>query len=331
MSDTHWSTQKEHAAGYWQLAFMLFIFKLLPVVILRIIAFPVGFFYFLFSGRAVKLSGLYLRRLDSFVSSGGGRIRKRLSSLKHIIAFSLALVEKLEAWSGRVSFKRIHYMDDDIAGLLDLLERGEGAFLISSHLGNMEFIRALADYKGKGNTGNISVNAIVDFNVTAHFNRILKKLNPGSFSRIISARELGPDSVVLLSERIKAGELVVIAGDRTSANESSRYMELPFLGVKAPLPYGPFFLAALCEAPVYFVFAMRQKDISLSSHYNIHIHKSPVSFDCPRKERDSRIKALGQNFVSLLEQYCKTYPFQWYNYYDFWLPKEELKRNAAGN
>jgi predicted LPLAT superfamily acyltransferase len=321
MKDSHWSTQKEKAAGYWLLAFTLFIFKILPTIILRLLCFPVGFFYFLFSKKAREHSRLYLRRLSLATNS-----EKKFSSLRHIIAFSLSLVEKIEAWSGKVSFKRIHFQDDDITELVQRLEYAQGAFLISSHLGNMEFIRGLAGFNRTGVSREVPVNAIVDFTVTAHFNRMLSKLNPHSVTQIISAKEMGPQTVILLQEKITAGELVVIAGDRTSANADSRYLSFTFLGGNAPFPYGPFFLAALSEAPVYAVFAMRQKDLSLSSHYNLYIHRSPVSFDCPRFQRENRIAELANWYVSLLEGYCKKYPHQWYNFYDFYKPigvKEE--------
>jgi predicted LPLAT superfamily acyltransferase len=318
MKDSHWSTQKEKAAGYWLLAFTLFIFKLLPVMILRLLCFPVGFCYFLFSKKARENSRLYLRRLS--LATGN---KKKYGSLKHIIAFSLSLVEKLEAWRGKVSFKRIHFQDDDIMELVRRLEHGQGAFLISSHLGNMEFIRGLAGFNRTGISREVPVNAIVDFTVTAHFNRMLRRLNPLAVTQIISARELGPQTVILLQEKIAAGELVVIAGDRTSANPGSRYLSFSFLDDNAPFPYGPFLLAALSEAPVYTVFAMRRKDLSLSSHYTLHIHRSPVSFDCPRSRREGRIGELANWYVSLLERYCKQYPHQWYNFYDFYKPVEK--------
>jgi predicted LPLAT superfamily acyltransferase len=265
-------------------------------------------------------SRLYLDRL--FLATGG---EKKFSILKHIIAFSLGLIEKLETWRGRVSFSRIHFQDDDITELLQRLEHGQGAFLISSHLGNMEFIRGLAGFNRTGVSREITVNAIVDFTVTAHFNRILRKLNPKAVTRIISARELGPQTVILLQEKIAAGELVVIAGDRTPGNTGGRYLSFPFLGADAPFPYGPFLLAALSEAPVYAVFAMRQKDISLSSHYTFYIHHSPVSFDCPRSQRENRIGELANWYISLLERYCKDHPYQWYNFFDFWGTNESLR------
>jgi predicted LPLAT superfamily acyltransferase len=318
VKESHWSTQKEEASGYWLLAFTLFIFKLLPVMCLRPLCFVVGFSYFLFSKRARAHSRLYLDRLSAVMKN-----EKKFSSLKHIIAFSLSLLEKLEAWSGKVSFKRIHFQDDDIAELIQRLEHKQGSFLISSHLGNMEFIRGLAGFNRTGVSRDITVNAIVDFTVTAHFNRILRKLNPNAVTQIISAKELGPETVILLQEKIAAGELVVIAGDRTAGNAGSRYLSFHFLGGNAPFPYGPFLLAALSEAPVYAVFAIRQKDISLSSHYDLHIHRSPVSFDCPRSQRENRIGELANWYISLLERYCKDHPYQWYNFYDFFRPVEE--------
>ncbi|MCL2066637.1 MAG: hypothetical protein FWG99_04150 [Treponema sp.] len=312
MKNVHWSAQKEEAAGYWQLAFFLFIFKILPVIFLRLLCFPVGFFFYLFSKRARDFSRLYLQRLSSF--TGG----QKYYPLKHIISFSLSLVEKLEAWSGKVSFKRIYFNDDDIKDLAKRLESGQGAFLVSSHLGNMELIRALADFNRTGISREVPVTAIVDFSVTTHFNRIINKLNPKYLTQIISANELGPENIALLMEKTDRGELVVIAGDRTSASTASRHLPVSFLDLQAPFPYGPFFLAAISGAAVYSVFAIRQKDISLSSNYDMHIHKSPVDFDCPRNEREARIRELAIWYAALLERYCKEHPYQWYNFFDFW-------------
>jgi predicted LPLAT superfamily acyltransferase len=151
---------------------------------------------------------------------------------------------------------------------------------------------------------------------------MLHELNSNSMMHIISVADIDPGTIILLQERISAGELVVIAGDRTSANTRNKYWVLPFLGDDAGFGYGPFFLAALLDAPAYFVFALRQKDVSLSSQYNMYVHKSPVSFDCPRRERDMRIKETARLFAADLEAYCKQHPYQWYNFYDFWARSE---------
>jgi predicted LPLAT superfamily acyltransferase len=134
---------------------------------------------------------------------------------------------------------------------------------------------------------------------------------------------------MLLHDRLAAGELAVIAADRTARSAESRCLTLPFLGRDAPFPYGPFLLAALMEVPVYAVFALRQKDISLFPHYDMGIHKSPVSFDCSRREREGRIQEMARWFAALLERYCKEHPYQWYNFYDFWQDRKGALKPAA--
>jgi predicted LPLAT superfamily acyltransferase len=320
----HWSEQKEQAAGYWQVKLILIIFKICPIIILRLLAFPVAFFYFLFSKRARDNSRLLLSRVAAGYTAehpGAFRLEEKIFPLRifrHILAFSLTIVEKVESWGGKVDISRIHFQDDDIVDLRDRLNRGEGAVLICSHLGNVDLLRALAAFGRTGLSREVPVNGIVDFNVTAGFNRMIGELNPAVSIRMIGVNDIGPDTIILLQERLAAGELVTIAGDRTSANTRGKRFYFPFLNEKAPFTYGAFFMTALLDAPSYFVFALRQKDVSLSSQYDMHVHKSSVRFDCSRKEREGRIEALAHSFAGHLEYYCKQYPFQWYNFYDFW-------------
>ena len=93
---------------------------------------------------------------------------------------------------------------------------------------------------------------------------------------------------------------------------------LPFLGKEAPFSSGVFYMAALMNAPVFFVFGLRRKTLSLKPQYDLHVHKSDLSFDCSRKQRFERSELLARSFAALLESHCKEQPFQWYNFYDFW-------------
>ncbi|MFP3089348.1 hypothetical protein LQZ21_03370 [Treponema sp. TIM-1] len=316
----HWSEHKEQAVGYWQVRLLLLLFRLLPVYFLRFLAFPVGFFYYIFSKKGRDESRRYLKKVAAFKR---GDKKPPRSPLRHILAFSITLVEKVESWGGKFFLDRVHFHDDDIRDLKNRLESGEGAFLICSHLGNAELLRALAGFNRTGVSREIPVTSVMEGSVTAHFNRMLRELNPQSEIRTVDARNFGPDTAVLLQDRLAAGELVVIAGDRTSINTRNKHFLFPFLGEAAPFAYGPFFLAALLNAPVYFVFALRRKDLSLKSEYDMLVRKSTVSFDGPRKEREDRIRELARNFAATLEEYCKKYPYQWYNFYDFWAKPED--------
>ena len=324
----HWSRQKEQAAGYWHFKLFLFLFRYFPIFLLRIFAFPVGFIYFLFSKRSRTESRRFLEKASLSVNNSeiAKKCRSPMAPLRHIVSFSLTLVEKVQSWGGKFPFKDIYFQNDDIKELVEGLENGKGALLICSHHGNAELLRGLASFNQTGVSRNIDVTSIVDLEVTAYFNRMIKELNPQSDLDIISAKQINPDTTILLLEKIAAGGLVVIAGDRTSAGDHFRETEknllIPFLGEEALFSYGTFYLAALMKAPVYFVFAQRRRDLSLKPEYNMHVHKSTISFDCSRKERLVRSSELARSFAALLESYCKAKPFQWYNFYDFWAKGE---------
>jgi len=316
----HWSRLNEEVAGYWQLKFLLFLFFIFPVVILRIIAFPVGFFYFLFSKRARTESKRYLQKIAPLLDDPkmSKRCRSFFGPLRHVVSFSLAVIEKLQSWGGKYHLKGIHFHDDDIEELKRELEDGKGAFLVFSHFGNTELLRGLLYLGRTGVSREIPVTAIMDKRVSAHFTRMLNELNPRSSMDIIDPDEINPNTAILLEDRLASGGMVLIAGDRTSSDGNNRNIPIPFLGKTAPFPSGAFYLASLLKTPVYFVFSLRRKDLTLIPEYDMHVHKSGVSFDCSRKERIERCAIMAKSFVSFLENYCKQQPFQWYNFFDFW-------------
>jgi predicted LPLAT superfamily acyltransferase len=318
--NAHWSRQKEKAA-FWQLALFFFLFRVLPPFLFSLASYPVGFCYFLFSKKARRQSRYFLARAAAFTG-------RKLSVLKHIIAFALTMVEKAEAWGGRVPFKRIHFQDDDSAVLIEELEQGKGAALLCSHLGNAELLRALADYRRTGVSREISVTSIVDFEVTPFFNRMLERLNPRSSLKIISANAVGPDSVIALKEEIERGGLAVIAGDRTSAHTNKTF-HLSFLGKDAPFPRGAFLLAALLDAPVYAVFALRRNDLSPLPDYDMRVRRiDSGSRAHTRRERRAAAEEMARRFAALLEDHCLQHPYQWYNFYDFWAEEQDTDGSA---
>ena len=318
-ASAHWSRQNEQA-GYWQVKLILILFKIFPMFILRLCAFPVGFFYFLFSKRGRTESKRFLQKVAPFIDNRktADKCRSSLGPLRHIISFSVSLVEKFQAWGGKFSFKDIHFQDDDIGELIRELEEGKGVVLIFSHLGNAELLRGLLNWGRTGVSRKIPVTTIMDMKITAHFNRVLKELNPQSAMDIIGADEIGPQTAVLLEERLNSGEMVVFAGDRTSARMNSKNLTIPFLGEEAPFPQGIFYLASMMNASVYFVFSLRRRDLSLIPEYDMHVHKSAVSGNFSRKEIYERTSLLSHSFVFFLEKYCREQPFQWYNFFDFW-------------
>lgn len=311
----HWADEEEIIKTNNSLRFLLFLFKIAPGFLVRMLIYPVSFFYYIFAPGGRRFAEEYQKQLKAYT---GGKIPKRISSYQQYLSFSLCIVEKLEGWLGKIKFSRIQYQDDDVKDILEVLKQGKGALLITSHLGNMELMRSLAEHNRELVGRDVPVYVVMNLKLNNNFMRTLNSLNPKVSFNIIDSDEIGPDSMVTLMNAVEEGGLVVIAGDRTSAHTRQKVIRRTFLGKEASFSYGAFLIPALIKAPLYFMFGLRTRVSVFHPKYNVYIEKSKVSFECERKERDERINACCAEFAQKLEKYCQLYPYQWYNFFDFW-------------
>ena len=291
--------------------------KIFPTFLMRLLAFPIGFFYWIFSKNARRVSEKYFENLAAFQNK---RIRKcdfSKKTLFHIVSFALNLVEDVQAWAGKVNFQKVFWRDDDVNDLVKNIDSSKGVLLIISHVGNAQMLKALASAGESGTKRKMSITTITDQNISAGFNKLLKEINSDSAFNIVSASDIGVETLFMLQDRLEKGEVVVIAGDRVSA-KTNRNIEVDFLGKKAPLPYGVFLLASLLNVPTYFVNGVRRKDFSLKGEYDMFVKKNEISFDCSKKEREERISECASSYAKILESLCEAHPYQWYNFFDFW-------------
>lgn len=318
LATTRWYESKErHNLGY---ALMFFSLKILPAALMRLVAIPVGFFYWAFGKKIRRISKDYLIKVGlSILEDFDNGSQKKLprSTLKHVASFALNLVEDVQSWAGKFSFSDVHWQDDDVHDLVKNIDSGKGTVIVISHLGNAQMLKGLASMGESGTERKMNITTVSDAKISKGFNALLNEVNPDSSFNIVSTDNIGPDTILLLQERLEAGGIVVIAGDRVSAH-TSRNIEIEFLGETAPFPYGVFLLVALLNAPTYFMNGLRQKDFSIRPQYDMFVKKNPIDFDCPRKEREERIKQTAENYAKNLESLCKLHPYQWYNFFDFW-------------
>ena len=299
----NWYEHKETTNLGYKLMFLML--KLLPSWFMRLLAFPIGFFYWAFDKKTRLISRKYLSKVG------------KKSTLAHVCSFALNLVENVQSWAGKISFKNVNWQNDDVEDLVANINCARGCLIVMSHLGNSQMMKALASMGQSGTERKMSITTIMDSELSAGFGALIKKINPDSNFHIVSSNNIGPDTIFLLQERLEKGEVVVIAGDRIGAH-SDRYIELDFLGEKARFPYGVFLLLSLLNVPVYFVNGLRHKDLTLKPQYDMFVKKNPVEFDCPRKEREERLQKAAQFYADNLAELCKKHPYQWYNFFDFW-------------
>jgi predicted LPLAT superfamily acyltransferase len=165
--------------------------------------------------------------------------------------------------------------------------------------------------------------------LTSHaenFNKVLKQLNPDSTLNLIQVTELNPATSMLLQQKIEAGELVVIAGDRTSPNTQGRVMYAPFMGQDAAFPQGPFILAGLLDCPVFLMFCLREQ-----GRYRVHLEHFAETLKGPRASRMDRLQQAVNRYSERLEYFARREPLQWFNFFDFWRKDSELERASTNS
>lgn len=315
----HWAEEQEIIKSNAPLVFLLKLMKKTPKFFIHFIVFPVSFFFYVFSRRAREEAILYQEQLKKYTN---GRCPKRINAYKQIFAFSMCVVEKMEGWLGRFDYDKLIKHDDDLPVILDQLASGKGAFVIGSHLGNMELLRSISSLNTLGVEKHVDVTAIMEMDATSQFNNVLKTVDPNVQMNLIDAKNIGPETIYLIEEKIDEGGLVFVAADRTSATARKRVLRHKFLGKEAEFPYGVFMMAALLKVPVYYIFGMRDKSVTLFPKHHIYVEKSTVDLDCARNEREQRINDLCLEYIGKLEKFVQLYPFQWYNFHNFWLLQE---------
>ena len=304
----HWSRLSERGSVLG-LKMLFACYRLLGERVARALLYPIVGYFFLTGHKARAASIDHLRRVRQLKGEPPPRWR---DSFWHMLAFGQSGLDKLAAWLGELGSR-----DVDFPGRPELLSQvasGRGAVIIGSHLGNLEMMRALAI-----NERQAPVNAVVFTHHARRFNELLRQANAGFGVNLIEVSHLGPETAILLKEKIDRGELVVIVGDRTPATDtgSGRICRAGFLGAEASFAQGPFILASLLECPVYLLFCLRQRERG-EPVYRIHLERFAEQIELPRKQRQVTLQKYVEAYARRLEHYCLEAPEQWFNFYDFW-------------
>ncbi|MFT4928005.1 MAG: putative LPLAT superfamily acyltransferase [Phenylobacterium sp.] len=312
----HWSLMAERGS-YWGIWFLLKTNQLFGRWLFRLVIWPVVAYFFVSGKTARRASMDYLNRVHQF--SGGSVLAEKpgyWQSLKHFISFAESAMDKIDGWSGKHQKQDLSFGNRHL--FTDLNAKKQGAVFIGAHLGNLELCRAL----NKDN--NNRVNVMVFTHHAEAFNRILKRIDPDMDLNLIQVTEVSADLAIILKQRIDDGEHIVIAADRTSTSSFGRVTQVSFLGKPASISQGPFILAALMDCPVYMMFCMKE-----SQGFKVIFDEFEHPFKGPRKQRQQMLLQNIGCYVKQLEHYCLKYPYQWFNFFDFWLDDEQVKRSQA--
>ena len=299
----HWSSTKERGS-FLGLLFLAGCYRLLGRRICTIFGAPVILYFYITGTKQRQASHKFLER--SFTYQGLQKRPGIMDGLRHYMSFLQMILDKFAAWTGDMDHNQID--DTGRESFTRMIGTGKGGVIFVSHLGNMEFCRAAtyAEHKGRFHVLLHSKNA-------QQFNRILKMFNPQSNVDIIEVTEVGADTIIYLKDRVQLGDWVVIAADRVPVQGTTRVSYVPFLGEEAPFSQGPYILASLLECPVYSAIAVRE-----NGKFRVFTELFTEKLVIDRRNREETLKEHAKKYASYLEYYCISYPFQWYNFFDFW-------------
>lgn len=297
-SGKHWS-EKNERGSQWGMRFCLWCYRKLGKRALHSLLYLIIGWFFLFASSARRESQRYLARVLQ-------RPPTHADSFHHFMQFGRAIVDKLTAWNGDVRHTDVLFHQRQL--LLDQKATGKGCVILTAHLGNSDICRALSGY-----VEGLHINVLMFTHHAEQINRLLTEVNPQASLEIIQADNIGPDTAMLLHEKVQRGEFVIIAADRTSPTSMHRVSRASFLGHPAPFPQGPFILASLLECPVYLMFAPHN-----GQQYEIFVEQFADQLAFPRRQRDALLADAAQRYANRLEHYCRRSPLQWFNFYNFW-------------
>lgn len=320
-----WNEVKEISKSGRSIRFTAFLVKILPHPLLIALTKVVTLFYFFATKDARKCSRAYQNTLiefsknlpDYLKDTDISKVPRRPDTYCHIASFATCLVEKIEGWSGKSGMKNIEFAGDNDT-VRNLLRAKKGCMLICSHLGNIELFRSIFSYGSDDFDRIIPVTIIMDQKVTRNFNSMIGELNSRAKLNVICPDDISMATMTQLQDTIEEGGLVVISADRVPAHNTQRSLQISFLGKNARLPYGPFLIAALLNCPTYFIFSMRKYQSGFNPTYIVNLLKSETNFEGGRKKREEKILELAGQYTKLMEHFIILYPYQWYNFFNFW-------------
>jgi predicted LPLAT superfamily acyltransferase len=290
-----WAKHRERGSVFW-LRVMSWISLRLGRAVSRIITYCIAAYFFMLAPRARRYARDYLRRVL-------GRPATPMDRFRQIFAFASTIHDRVFFLNGRFELFNVSVDGEAIACATRTSDGG--ALLMGAHLGSFEATRAL----GRRLPDQQIAMAMYADNARK-INAALTAISPRLKTDII---ELGPLSALLeIRARLAAGAFVGMMGDRALGAEAVE--EVMFLGAPAAFPLGPFRVAAKLRRPICFMAGFYLG----GNRYHVVFEKI-ADFSATQSDGEAAaVREALHHYVAVVERYCRKYPYNWFNFLDFW-------------
>ena len=262
----------------------------------RIPLYGIAIYFFLFAPDARRHSRRYLRLALGHAPRARDRFRQ-------ILSFATTIHDRVFLLNQQFELFDITLEGESL--LLAQSGSGRGALLMGAHMGSFEVMHSL----GRRRRGLEVAMAMYEENARK-INATLAAINPQVVTDIVPLGRI--DAMLNIAERLDRGAFVGVLGDRTLGAEPVQAVTL--LGERAHLPTGPMRAAAILRCPVYFMAGLYRG----GNNYHVVFERVADFTSIPSGGRDVAVRAAIESYAAVLERYCRSDPYNWFNFQDFW-------------
>jgi predicted LPLAT superfamily acyltransferase len=304
-----WAGQRERGSSTL-LAIMIFLSLRLGRPLARGLLYLIAGYFFAFAPAAGRSARDYLRRALGREPTARDRFRQ-------VYAFAATILDRLYLVKGRYGLFAVSIEGDEL--MRTLLASGRGAFLLGSHLGSFEMTSAI----GRNQPGlRVALAMYADraSKVTALFGSV----DPANAPEIITLGRM--EAMLRIRDCLDAGTFVGMLADRTLGEAPAQVVS--FLGQPALFPSGPMRVAAALKRPVIFMTGLYRG----GNRYHVVFRQIADFSQRAPAGREAAVRTAIERYVALLEELCRSDPYNWFNFYDFWhgVPAAPSAPAAAG-
>ncbi|HWQ40123.1 MAG TPA: acyl-CoA synthetase [Burkholderiales bacterium] len=291
-----WLAQPERSNRF-ALGLLVWIARMLGRRAGRAALVPVCAYFLLFSPRARAASRDYLKRVL-------GRAPRRIEMFRHYYTFATVALDRVFFLSDRWDLFDIAVRGESL--LEARLAAGQGCLLLGAHLGSFEVLR------GPARSRKLRVSLVMFERNAPATAQVTRAVDPNLAADVISPGQ--PQAMLRVVERLARGEWVGMLADR-ALRAQDPVAKVPFLGGEAAFPTAPFRLAAIAGQPIMLMVGLYRGGNRYELCFEELVH-APV---LPRAGRDTVLREWVARYAARLEHYCRQAPYNWFNFYEFWI------------
>ena len=286
-----WSDKAERGSE-WLIRLIVWLARAAGRPLCRALLYPIVAYFVIADATARRASA-------EFLTAVHGRPARLREVFAHIHSFAATLLDRVYMAQG--DFQRFQVTIEGVSLIDKALQGGRGCVLLGSHLGSFDLMM-LANRAMDGR----EVSVMMRLDPRARLRRIAGIEDDGL--KLIALGQ--PDCYLRAYDALAQGGIVCVLADRVDGAASAARSR--FLSRMAPLPLAPHVLAARSRAAVLLCFGLYEG----GNRYRIEF----VEFGDPAPPAGSgaALQPVVDRYASLLEQYARRYPMNWFNFYPYW-------------